>query len=201
MYYVLRSGEATGSRPAFGVLTAVFVLLCSVSSPSYAQEGEGEAERALLKHHRIALFTGTTWVPSAQNGVESQGEVFVPTYGLDYEYWFSHTFALGLFNDFQLGAYIINTDEAEDLERKRAFVTTVVAVWEPTRQVALFGGAGAELEEHESFFVIKAGAQYEFPIGDWWDIELSLSYDWKEVYGSWSFGLAVGKRFGKAAMK
>lgn len=185
-------------RSTIPTLIAAALLLGVVSLPTYAQEGvEGEP----LKHHRVALFTGTTHIPSGENGVEGQGEVFVPTYGLDYEYWFSHRFALGLYNDIQLGAYIINTDEAEDLERKRAFVTTAVAVFEPVRQLALFGGAGAELEEHENFFVIKVGAEYEFPIGDWWDISISAAYDWKDVYGSWSFGVSIGKRFGRTVMK
>lgn len=174
------------------------VIPALVAGPLSAQESEEEQP---MKHHRIALFTGTTWVPSGETGVEGEGEVFAPTYGLDYEYWFSHRFALGLYNDVQLGTYIVNTSQVENLERNRVFVTAAVVVWEPVRQLALFGGAGAELEENESFFVIKAGSEYEFPIGNWWDISISLGYDLKDVYGSWSLGLSVGKRFGKTVMK
>ena len=51
-----------------------------------------------------------------------------------------------------------------------------------------------ELEEHESFFVIKAGVAYAFPIGDWSHLGISVAYDWKEIYGAWSAGLSIGKR-------
>ncbi len=161
---------------------------------------ESERELEPLKHHRLAAFVGAAHVPSGETKEEGNA-VWVPTLGLDYEYWFSHKFAVGLYNDVELGEYIINTEEREDLNRHYAFITAAVGVWEPVRRLAFYAGPGIEIEDHENFFVIKVGTEYGFPLPNWWDLAVSLTYDWKDVYGAWSLGVSAGKRFGPTVMK
>lgn len=190
------------SRAAGKAAILLFGLL--ISTAAQAQQGRqgegvegGEGHRP-PKRHRLSAFVGLTHIPSGET--EDEGDpVWVPTVGLDYEFWFSHTFALGIYNDVELGRYVIGMEGLQAaLNRHYAFVTAAVGVWEPVRGLALFAGPGIELEQHETFFVLKLGTQFGLPLGKWWDLGGSVTYDWNEVYGTLSLGISVGKRFGPA---
>jgi len=137
------------------IVLAIGVMALN-GSPAFGQEEEAEHEE--FRHHRIALFTGYTWVPQGDHHGNVSGVVVVPTLGLDYQYWVSHRFALGVINDFELSTYVIEQSDGSQLTREYAYVGAAVAIWEAVESLAIFAGPGVELEKHENFFVVKVEA-------------------------------------------
>lgn len=174
------------------IVLAIGVMALN-GSPAFGQEEEAEHEE--FRHHRIALFTGYTWVPQGDHHGNVSGVVVVPTLGLDYQYWVSHRFALGVINDFELSTYVIEQSDGSQLTREYAYVGAAVAIWEAVESLAIFAGPGVELEKNENFFVVKVGGEYEFRLPGRWDLSISAAFNYKDEYNSISAGLVVGKRF------
>jgi hypothetical protein len=164
-------------------------------------EGEGgEAWFEEGKRNRFAVFVGYGWVPKGQSGAESEGTLVIPALGLDYERWLHPRFAIGWYNDFQLSTFVVEREgehheEEKFLEREYAFVTAVVGVLEVAERLAIYAGPGKEFEKNESFFVFKVGGEYEFPLPNLWSLSIGGSYDIRDLYDSWGFGISIGKRF------
>jgi hypothetical protein len=168
-------------------------LLAFISAPLAAQEHE---ESEPLKRHQIALFTGYTWVPKGDpHEGDSEGTVIAPTVGIDYSFWISHKFGVGLYNDFELTSYVVETSEGATLPREYAYVGAVVGIYEAARGLGLYAGPGIELEKHEDFFVLKVGAEYAFAVAHGWATGVAFGYDFKDEYDSWALGMSVARSF------
>ena len=61
--------------------------------------------------------------------------------------------------------------------------------------MVLLFGAGGEFEKHEHLFVLRLGTEYEFPLGNGFDITPTLTWDHKVKLNSIALGVSVGKRF------
>lgn len=152
--------------------------------------------------HSIALFTGFTHVPSAfyehETHEESTGK-WVPTLGLEYGYSFSKRWGLFLLGDVELDKYYIKTSEHDELERNNVVILAAAARYKLTKRIAIFAGPGYEWEfqsKHSvSFFVFKTGIAYDVEIENGWELAPAFSFDFKEQYSSYAFGIAIGKRF------
>jgi len=150
-----------------------------------------------FKRHKLAVLTGNTWVIKG-NHDERTGAVLLPTFGLDYEYWFNHVFALGLYNDVTIGRYLVENEQEEEVKRENAVVFTVDAIVEPVHGWALYAGAGIELEHHEHLWVVRIGTEYAWELPKNWTIALTGAWDIKKHYDSFSSGIVIGRRLGKA---
>lgn len=152
--------------------------------------------------HKLSLYTGFTHIPSAfyehETHEESTGK-WVPTIGLDYYYSLNHKWAIGFIGDIELDQYYITTDNHDELERNNVVVASAVAKYKPTERIGIFAGPGLEWEfknhHTESFFVVKTGIEYEVAIEKGWELTPLFSYDFKEEYSAYSFGITIGKRF------
>ena len=160
--------------------------------PLTAQEHNAEGPEPLKRHH-VTLYTGYTWVPQGETGETSV--VIAPTIGIDYTYWFSHKFGLGVVNDFELTTYVIEHSDGTPLVREFAYVGAAVVIYEVAPGLALFGGPGVELEAHENFFVVKLGVEYAFVKTERWHTSIVFGYDFKVEYDSWGLGVAVSRLF------
>jgi len=176
------------------------LALMALSAPAIAQEqsvdeaAQETGEEQPLRHHRLALFVGYTWVPQGEILGEAPNVVIVPTLGIDYEFWITHRVAVGLVNDFELSSYVVERSDGSLLEREFQYVGAIVGVVEAWRTLSLYAGPGIEADKHETLFLVKVGAEYEFPLRNNWDISIPLSFDITKDYFSVSTGLVIGKR-------
>ena len=174
------------------IIFMAFLVACFVT---LKVNGQGEEEPEVFKNHRISLVIGHTHVPAGNPEVGRSGSVIVPSWGLDYEYWFTHRWAAGFHTDLELVSYVVDNEERQELEREQPVIISIVGLFKPIPQLVLYMGPGVELEQNESFFVYRFGLEYEFEFGDHWDLSPGIFYDNKQgVYDAWAFGLAVGKR-------
>jgi hypothetical protein len=66
----------------------------------------------------------------------------------------------------------------------------------PGKDWSWWPGPGYELESTESFFLFRAGLEYEFEITHHWDISPAFIYDSRlGAYDTWTVALGIGKRF------
>jgi hypothetical protein len=174
------------------ILSAFFLFV--FSSPLHSQHADGHQEHQehpAFPHFRVAAFIGHTSVPVAH----TSQRVFIPSWGIDLEYWINPKWGLGLHNDIEMEPLIIEQSE-EDTEYKYLFVFTLDGLYKPWKDLVLQAGGGIEVVQEESFAIFRLGVEYEFEIGNHWDLFPSLIYD--TSLGSFhaiTIGFGVGKRF------
>ncbi len=177
----------------YSILISIILL---TSTWVYSQHESDTHGSRHLQHHRVALFTGYGLIPGAIDDNGKKKVKVIPVLGIDYEYWFSHKFALGLQNDLELASYAVEKDDQEYLDREYAFVSALVFMYEPLHGWALFAGPGYEFEHHHNFPLFKIGTDISKSFEGGWSTGLILAYNIKEVNGSLSFGVTIGKRLG-----
>ena len=143
------------------------------------------------KHWRVAGLIGHTLIPSAQE------HVFIPSWGLDLEYWPRQTLGIGLHSDVEIEQFIIiEGPEEEAIERVTPIVCTLDLLWKPWKGLVFVLGPGIEFEEDQQFTLLRTGIEYEVEIGHHFDIAPAIMYDDRlDGYHTWSIMLGVGKRF------
>jgi len=170
----------------------VFGLLSNASGQhSSIQSTENEHEES---HWRMALLIGHTLVPEEHAGEN----FFIPSWGLDLEYWMNHNWALGLHSDLEIETFVVLRDNGEEeaLERVTPLVLTLDALYKPWKGLVLQIGPGIEIEKEENFSLIRAGIEYEFELNEEWDLSPTIFYDTRfDEYHTWSVALGVGRKF------
>lgn len=158
-----------------------------------AEHPAPDEDPADFPHHRIALLLGHTHVPA---NAEGDG-MLIPSWGLDYEYWFNPRWGLGLHTDLELQTFLIDRSGEDLLERDYPLVLTLDALYKPWKGLVIQLGPGYELERNENFYLVRVGLEYEIEMGHRnWDLSPSVFYDTRiDAYDSWSIALGVGKRF------
>jgi len=159
-----------------------------------AQEGE-ESERP---KHRITVMMANSHIPSADN-IDGQNAVFIaPTWALNYDYWISEKFAVGVHSDLIIQKFEIKNRE-DDLELERSFPLAVCAVgiYRPFENWSLIFGGGQEFEKNENFAMICLGVEYGIELPKEWELSFNLIYDNKiDAYDTWMFGIGFSKKLG-----
>ncbi|WP_075603876.1 outer membrane beta-barrel protein [Saccharicrinis aurantiacus] len=193
------------------VLIMSIGLIISVNAQNHHQtntKSEHHHESTNLIHaehgkHKIAAYGGFTHISAAfyehETHVESTGK-WVPTFGIEYYYKLNHHFEVGFIGDVELDQYYIRTTHEEELERNNVLVVAAVVRYSPINRLGVFLGPGYETEfvgksDATSFFVAKLGIDYEIEIENGWELTPIFSYDIKEEYSAYSFGVSLGKRF------
>ena len=166
----------------------VFGLILTLFQSAKAQEEH-------FSRHRIAPLVGYIFVPEQRDYIEEKAFSIIPAIGLDYEYRVTEKWGIGSYNDIELTNYYIVTDDNSYLERERVFITAVCVFFEVGENMSAYAGGGYEMDVHENFFVYRAGVEYKVDIRKGWDTAFGLSFDFKEVYKSFGFTIAFGKKF------
>ena len=110
-----------------------------------------------FKHFRISPVLSHTYIPMAtDNGDET---VYVPSFGLDIEYWFNEKWGFGLHNDLELESFEVEKDDMLFVEKKFPIVLTLDALYKFHKGWVLVLGTGLELEENENLFIIRTGLE------------------------------------------
>jgi hypothetical protein len=144
--------------------------------------------------HKISLITAISIITN--NVTENSDGVFVvPTFGLNYDYFFNHRWGIGLHNDIVLQQYKVERHEDEhELIRQNPVAVCGVLSYKPHHRWTLLGGYGVELEETENISLFRFGIEYGIELKDDWEIAFGAEYDHKiNTYSSFIFGIAFSK--------
>ena len=144
-------------------------------------------------HFRISPVLSHTYIPKATIG--GKEIYFLPSFGLDLEYWFSHKWGVGLHNDLELESFEIEKDNAKNV-RVIPIVSTIDLLYNFHKRWVLVLGAGIEFDKRENLTLFRTGIEYEIEIGDGWDVSPTIFYDIRiSKFDTASIGIGFGKRF------
>ena len=183
-------------------ITFVICILIFSTSFLYAQhniietdEGHSEKLEAFKKHHVISAMMAFSYIPSIVPGEEDRQILVVPTWAVNYSFWFRPKWAIGLHNDVILQQYAIERHHnQEELTRSYPVAVKAVVLFEPIHELVFLAGYGKEFETNETLDVITVGVEYGIPIRNGWGAGFNLIFDWNvDNYVSWMFGISFGK--------
>ncbi|WP_370391113.1 hypothetical protein [uncultured Winogradskyella sp.] len=172
-------------------ITIAFFLIVANICILQAQEHEHHNE----KEHdgrgfRIVGVIGHTLVNN-----EGLDNVFVPSWGLDFEYWFNERWGIGLHNDVEIETFVIRNAENDEIERVNPLVLTLDALYQFGNGFVITLGPGVELEKEESFYLFRFGIEYEKDISKSFYLLPNLFLDQRfDGYNTWNIGLGIGMR-------
>ncbi len=164
------------------------------STHASGEKMEGHRHSVHHPKFRVASFISHTLIPTPHN----QSHVFIPSLGIDLEYWPGGKFGIGLHNDIELETFFVEGPEEELVEREYPMVSTLDVLYKPFGGLVLVAGGGYELVKGDDFFVVRLGAEYEIEMANHWDVFLTFAYDAStgdRNYHTYTFGLGFGKRF------
>jgi hypothetical protein len=174
----------------YTTLLFVLALYLDVAGQDVTTDKEEESYR-----HRLSMMMAFSHVPSANN-LEGQSSVFiVPTWAINYDYWFTSKFGLGLHNDLVLQQYKIETeDDNTVVERSFPIAVTLTGLYKASEQWTFLFGVGREFEKHENFNLFSVGAEYGIELPNAWEVNLNAIYENKlSAYDSWMIGIGFSK--------
>ena len=143
-------------------------------------------------HYRVAVLIGHTLIKA--EGTDQH--IFIPSWGLDLEYWINHKWGIGLHNDIEIESFVVINQDNEEIERVNPLVLTLDGLWHFNNGLILTAGPGLEIANGHTYSLIRFGVEYEKDIGGGFDIAPTFFYDHRfDGFSTWSLALGVGKRF------
>lgn len=186
------------------LLFIICIILFSITSQTFGQhetkknEHEETSEHTELKKHSISAVLSHTHINSAKENANGSNWIAAPSFCFNYNYNFSHKWAIGLHNDIIIeNIDLEHTHEGgEGIIRQRPISMAIMGTFKPLKHLAFLAGGGVELSKHEDFAVIRLGVEAPFHMPNNWEIFGSLTGDIGiDSYDSVTFGIGVAKLF------
>jgi hypothetical protein len=143
--------------------------------------------------NRLTLGLGHTHV--SEGKVEGKTEwIVMPSWSLNYDYWVSDKWAVGLQTDLLLETFVIENHEEELIERKHPLAVVPVALYKAGKNLTLFGGIGMEFSSGQNLSTTRLGLEYGFHLPKNWEVGAAMLWDGKwNYYNSWSLTFTISK--------
>ena len=178
-----------------------FLTVCCLVlffNPILAQENSHEEHTTTLKRHKVGLFMGNSLIHEVHNTHTGKEQyVLAPTFGLDYEYWISHKWAIGTYNEVAFLNIEVEQDHEEFVKRENVMLFSGVVVYELFPKFSIFAGTGFETDPHHTLWIRYVGAEYAFIQCVNWEVSVAVGFINKDLYDAFTFGVVIGRRFGK----
>ncbi|HEX5668167.1 MAG TPA: hypothetical protein VFX73_05135, partial [Chitinophagaceae bacterium] len=168
-----------------------FFIAVTMSFNVFGQEHTTDHVNQNVKHagmrgsHRLTLGLGHTSISQG----EFQGKtewLATASWSLNYDYWLTNKWAIGLQNDIILEAFLIEDHFEEIIERSYPVSVIPVAIYKPGKHLSLIGGIGAEFASGHTLTVTRLGFEYGFHLPKNWEVGAALVWDNKwNYYNSW----------------
>ncbi|MEZ4739840.1 MAG: hypothetical protein R2818_10940 [Flavobacteriales bacterium] len=180
------------------LLVAMAFLLLSVMAAQAQEEGGGPAEEG---RHEIGLLVCHSAV---SQGIDADGDrswLVLPSWGLNYNYWLSERWAIGLHTDLISETFRVTEDlkEGEEkpvIERTRPVAPALMASYRPHEHWSFILGMGEEFAKEGNLTLMRAGMEYSIHLSGAWETSGSFAYDFRfDAYDSFTFGFGVARRF------
>lgn len=175
-------------------LTVLLSLALSVSMAQDHEAGHKASEHHGMKgSHRLTLGLGHTSISKGQVQGKTQW-LATASWSLNYDYWLSNKWAIGLQNDIILESFVIEDHHEELIERSYPLSVIPVAIYKPGKHFSFIGGVGAEFSAGHNLTVTRLGMEYGFHLPKNWEVGAALVWDNKwNYYNSWGIAFTASK--------
>lgn len=139
---------------------------------------------------------------------ESTKSITLPSFGLNYTYFFNNKWAIGLHNDIILEDFFVKENSSFEtrsgseeanisvIERGTPISVCIMGIYKPLPYLGLLAGVGREFSSHQDFTVIRFGMEAPFHLPHNWEVFGVLTYDINiDAYESLTYGIGLGKLF------
>lgn len=142
---------------------------------------------------RLTLGLGHTHV--SQGKVDGKTKwLALPSWTLNYDYWLSNKWAIGLQNDLILESFIIESNEKKLIERNYPIAAVPVALFKSGKHLTLIEGVGAEFSTGHTLAMTRLGIEYGFHRPNNWEVGTAVVWDGKwSYYNSWGLAFTLSK--------
>ncbi len=176
-----------------------FIIVCILlltSGLGFSQEHQEASHKDTTnqrhKKHRVAFILAHSYISLENNEILS-----IPTFGLDYEYWLSKRWGIGIFSDVELITKEVSpTVDGMITEREYPIVVTLDVLWNPIEHWELVLGPGFISEKGEIRSLVRVGLEYDLKLSHHWDVAPNIFYD-RKFDGNYavSIGIGIAKSF------
>lgn len=182
---------------SFSKNTSVFLVLATFFSGVVFAQEENLDEEAEGKHG-ISFVMSHTYIGEGRDEFGDKEFKSVPSFAIDYNYWLSEKFAIGLHTDFLNETLIVESNDEELIERERPIAPLIMGTYTLWGNWNVGLGFGAEFASGETYFVAGLALEYVVEIHNGWGVLGTLTHDFRaNVYNATSIGIGIEKRFGK----
>ena len=155
-----------------------------------------QEEKTDTGKHRITLALGHANVSQGIKDGDTKW-LSIPSWGIDYDYWLSDKWAIGLHTDIIIEDFKVKaslSSEEETLERSSPVAPAFVGIFKPTKHSSFLLGAGAEFAKEENLFLNRVGYEWGTEINESWELGISLCYDFRwNAYDSYLIGIGISR--------
>ena len=186
--------------------TAAIAALLLAAAPLHAQHdttaahppATSEAGHGMRGTHRLTLGLGHNHVVNSIVGEDGTlKNRALPSWALNYDYWLSDKWAIGVQSDIILESFVIEHGDQETLERSYPVLVAGVAIFKPFRHFSFVGGLGAEYSSEQTLTATRLGVEYGTHLGPKWEVGVAATWDAKwSYYDAWGLNFTVSHLFG-----
>lgn len=156
-------------------------------------ETHSHEEHNMAGAHRLTVGFGHTHVSEGKVDGKTQWLVLA-SWSLNYDYWLSNRWAVGLQSDIVLETFVIEDHENEIIERSYPVSLVPVAIYKVGNHLSVLGGVGFELAEERNLTMTRLGLEYGFHLPKSFEVGAALVWDGKwDYYNSWGLAITVSK--------
>ena len=191
----------------FLCLAPISALIAQEEAHTVEHNQEAEPHKEHREKHFISASINHTIIFSAVKDNESRSAISLPSFGVNYTYFFNEKFGLGLHSDIIVEDFVVESDaaqregngnepELEVIERGTPIAVAAVFLYKPLPFLGFLAGAGREFSKHEDFNLIRIGVEAPFNISHHWEVFATVTYDIAiDAYDSLNYGIGIGKMF------
>jgi hypothetical protein len=163
---------------------------------AHAEAGH-ETHHGLAGTHRLTAGLGHTHVSRGKDLGGDRQWLVLASSSLDYDYWLSDKWAVGLQNELVLEQFVIEDNAGEEVERNHPLLIVPVAIYKPFEHFSFMGGIGIEYTSDETLTATRLGVEYGTHLGPRWEVGAAVVWDAKwNYYDSWGLSFTVSRLFG-----
>lgn len=181
------------------LLSVIIIFLFTINGISQeTQKDETKEESNMKGSHRLSLLIGHSHLSQGVMDNGKKGWKVIPSWGLDYDYWISNHWAVGVQNDMMIESFEVEDHEKNVIERTRPFSSVASVIFKPKKHLGFVFGMGGEFASEENFALTRLGIESGWEMKNNWEFGVTLSYDIKwNGYNSWVVAMGVSKIFRK----
>lgn len=197
----------------FTVIPATLALvLCGAPSVAFAQQASASpvhtADAAATEsdeeseegRHELNLSLGHVHVPSGQVNTGRTEWLTVAGWGLNYNYWLSSRFAVGVHTDLTIESLVVVVDrddrENGTIRRSRPLAPALMLSWKPAKAWTVSAGAGREFDPEGDLNLVRVGAEFGRPLSKRWEGTAGAAIDIRpSAHGTLTVTLGLSRRF------
>lgn len=179
------------------ILSGILMILSTALMAQNTEEHVKYTNHGMKGANRLTLGLGHTQVSHGEINGDTKW-LSITSWSLNYDYWFSNKWAIGLQNDLLVESFTIEDHEGEDIERSYPLAVVPVALFKPGKHFTFIAGVGAEFSEGHNLAMTRLGAEYGSHISKNWEGGVAVVWDGKwNNYNSWGIAFTVSKIWAK----